>query len=170
MTDSVTFYLNGAPVADKALHYTMCGLKNVYLGNGFDIEEDTAYGKLITVEHEDDLQKAIGLHIIEKPEISGPEFRFLRKQMGRTQAEMAELFKVDVQTVANYEKAAAVRGPADYATRLAFALYLAPPGSGADLAQHISRIAGKASERRPIARRERNRIIRAWRKTDREAA
>jgi transcriptional regulator with XRE-family HTH domain len=33
----------------------------------------------------------------------GPEFRFLRKQMGLTQTELAELFDVSDQTIANYE-------------------------------------------------------------------
>jgi DNA-binding transcriptional regulator YiaG len=56
------------------------------------------------LEHRN-LHRAIGMYVIrQKRELTGPEFRFLRKQMRFTQKTFAERTKVDVQTIANYEK------------------------------------------------------------------
>ena len=82
MSKRAEFYVMMQPFEEKPLHYTASGLDDVYLLNGFKVENDPDYGRLLTIEHEDDLHRAIGLRIIHKKEpIKGPEFRFLRKLM-----------------------------------------------------------------------------------------
>ena len=58
--------------------YTECGLKNVYLVNGFH-ERKTPYGKAVSIDNVEGLHRVIGLHLADnKPNLTGAEFRFLR--------------------------------------------------------------------------------------------
>ena len=50
------------------------------------------------------LHRAIGLHIVTARRDDGAELRFLRKQLRLTQEALAQRLRVNVQTVANYEK------------------------------------------------------------------
>jgi putative transcriptional regulator len=85
-------------------HYTMCGLDNIYLANGFEIH-DTDYGSGISITDIDGLHRAIAKGIIyngAKP--SGKEIRFLRKELDLSQSGLASFMGVDSQTVARWEK------------------------------------------------------------------
>ena len=100
-------------------HYTMCGLDNIYLMNGFEIR-DTAYGETVSIVDVDGLHSVIAKNIIHngaKP--SGKEIRFLRKELEFSQAHLASLMDVDVQTVARWEKGhTEIPGPAHVLLRL----------------------------------------------------
>lgn len=88
----------------EPLHYKACGLDDVYLLGGYEIEE-TPYGRGVTVKNVDGLHDAIGCFLIcNKKLLNNKEIRFLRHQMDLTQAELARLFGCDSQTVARYEK------------------------------------------------------------------
>jgi DNA-binding transcriptional regulator YiaG len=118
-----SFLLRGREVASEPYHYTQCGLDDVYLLNGF-IRRETPYGSGVAVEKADELHEAIGRSLcLDKARLNGKEFRFLRKLMDLTQAELSQLFGCDVQAVARWEKGrAALHGAAD---RLIRVLYLA---------------------------------------------
>jgi hypothetical protein len=59
-------------VDDHPLHYTACGLDNVYLLNGF--KRETIDGEeYVTVEDLDGLWKAIGLHLVTTRKALAPE-------------------------------------------------------------------------------------------------
>jgi hypothetical protein len=77
------FQLDNEPVAEVPLHYTDCGLDNVWLLSGFAIERDPRFGELISIQHEDDLLRAIALRLINQS-ATGAEARFLRKLIGPT--------------------------------------------------------------------------------------
>ena len=115
------FRLSAKQLAAKPHHYTACGLDDVYLFNGFKIEEGD-YGRGVAVERLDDLHKAIALHIVaHRKRLSARQFKFLRKQMNATQNEMAKILGVDAQTIARYEKAeTAISGPADHLVRFMY--------------------------------------------------
>ena len=121
------FLLDGKDVAREPYHYRTCGLDDVYLLNGFSVE-DTDYGRGVSVHNVEDLHRAIGWHLIcDKKPLSAREFRFLRKQMGFTQDQLAKRLRVDVQTVARYEKEqAAIPGAVDAILRVLYAFYLIP--------------------------------------------
>src|SRR5690349_8978096 len=90
--------------APKPYHYTECGLSNIYLLNGFTLDEYDGE-QYVSVENLDGLWKAIGLDIVTgRKLISGKEVRFLRGQMDLTQSELGALLRVDDQTVARWEK------------------------------------------------------------------
>lgn len=103
-------------------HYTESGLDNIYLRNGFEYVE-TPRGKGVVIQDMEGLHLAIGQMLArEKKNLTGKEFRFLRHELGLTQAHLAMLLKVDVQTVARWEKdqTQQVSGPAQGLMRLMY--------------------------------------------------
>jgi len=120
MTDRVEFYIKGRKFAPEPHHFKTVGLPNIYLLNGFSFADDPDYGRMVRFINLDGLHRAIGLYLIEKSELSGAEFRFLRKQLNLTQSQLGEQMSVTDQTVANYEKGKTDTGPAIAYLRLAF--------------------------------------------------
>jgi len=105
----------------KPYHYTECGLESVYLLDGFEIEE-TAYGWAVRFQNVDGLHKAIAMDLIHGTRrLNGNEFRFLRTELGLTQANLGNMLDVDSQTVARWEKGqSGVSGPADKMLRFLY--------------------------------------------------
>lgn len=107
---------------DKApLHYTDCGLEDVYLVSGYEIEK-TPYGDGLSVKNLDQLHKAIGFYLVNgKKVLSGKELRFLRKQLDLTQSELGKFLGLSSQQVARWEKSEnEISGPADLLVRAFF--------------------------------------------------
>jgi len=113
------------------LHYTDCGLDNVYLVSGYEIE-NTPYGEGLAIKNLDQLHKAIGLNLSsQKKVLSGKELRFLRKQMNLTQSELGKFLGLSSQQVARWEKGESeISGPADLLVR---ALFIQSVGGVLDL-------------------------------------
>lgn len=85
-------------------HYTSSGLSNVWLLNGYT-EKRTAYGKAVSILHLEALHRSIGERLAKtRPFLTGPEFRFLRKELEMSQAKLGTLMGVEAQTVALWEK------------------------------------------------------------------
>jgi DNA-binding transcriptional regulator YiaG len=85
-------------------HYEASGLPYVFLKNGFERVE-TPYGKGVTIHDLPGLHKAIAQILIGSTHpLLGCEFRFLRTELGLSQAELGELLGRDVQSVARWEK------------------------------------------------------------------
>lgn len=98
--------------------YKGCGLKNIYLSNGY-IEKKTHYGKVVSIEDVEGLHRAIGSFLIKnKEKLSGAEFRFLRKEMNMSQKTFGELIGVEGQSVAIWEKLGKIPKYADLFIRL----------------------------------------------------
>src|SRR5438552_4121364 len=101
MKKRAEFFIQGRERLRKPYHYIASGLDNVFLTSGVSINE-TPYGTMVSIENLNGLHRAIGLHIVEKEEpLTGPEFKFLRKQMNRTQRDIATVMKISDQTIAN---------------------------------------------------------------------
>jgi putative transcriptional regulator len=85
-------------------HYETCGLDNVYLTGGVFIN-DIDGEECISIAGVEGLHKIIAENLIAKEgPLTNKEFRFLRKELGLSQEELAGKFGRDVQTIANYEK------------------------------------------------------------------
>lgn len=134
MTNAKRFMISDQEEAREPHQYRACGLDDVYLLNGFTIE-DTDYGRGVSVQNVDDLHRAIGMRVIsDKQPLSAREFRFLRKQMGFTQDQLAKRLRVDPQTVARYEKdQTAIPGATDVVLRFLYAVHLIPEGQRMDV-------------------------------------
>ncbi|MBB2842654.1 UNVERIFIED_ORG: DNA-binding transcriptional regulator YiaG [Rhizobium etli] len=85
-------------------HYTESGLKNVVI-SGIPVEVDDDGDEVITIPAVNELHHMIALGIINHPKgISGDELRFLRTEMGLTQAELSALVHRDKQSIGRWER------------------------------------------------------------------
>ena len=85
-------------------HYTLCGLDNVWLLNGYTLHE-TEFGEGVSFDDPEGLDREIARQLLEYcPRLSGKEFRFLRKHIGLSQRRLADFFGKDEQSVAIWEK------------------------------------------------------------------
>lgn len=85
-------------------HYTSCGLDNIYLLNGFHIEE-TDYGTVMSFEDIEGLHALIGHRLVHHDsELNGHEFRFLRKELELSQKEIARLLGCEEQQIGRWER------------------------------------------------------------------
>jgi len=112
--------LNGEE-AKKPFRYTGCGLDDVWLISGYDVEEIDGE-KAITIRNLDGLHKVIGQALVLRKKIlSGSEIRFLRRQMDLTQSELSRLVGCDAQQIARYEKGEnKMPGPTDRLIRMIY--------------------------------------------------
>ncbi len=102
------------------LHYTMCGLDNVWLKNGY-VVRDTPYGKAVAVRHAEQLHQMLAMKLVKKPgKLTGKELRFLRVQLGLTQEGLAKLLGVTEQSVSLWERRGKVPRSGDAMTRFYF--------------------------------------------------
>jgi DNA-binding transcriptional regulator YiaG len=101
-------------------HYRESGLPNVYLSGGYR-EVQTAYGPSVVIEDVEGLHHAIAVMLVnERPHLTGPEVRFIRRYLEKTQAELGAVLGVEEQSVRRWERLARVPKPADRALRLLF--------------------------------------------------
>ena len=101
-------------------HYTESGLQNVWLSNGY-VTHKTPYGKSVAIHDVEGLHRVIGRSIANKPKLTGAELRFLRKEMGLSQAALALLVGTSEQNVSLWERRGRIPKASD---RLIRVLYL----------------------------------------------
>lgn len=108
----------------QAYHYKSCGLDNIYLLNGFHIE-DTEDGRLVSFEDIEGLHAVIAHRLVNHDAgLNGKEFRYLRKELELSQRELARFFGCDEQTVGRWERGESeVPGSADRLIRLLYLEY-----------------------------------------------
>nr|WP_010400346.1 helix-turn-helix domain-containing protein [Paracoccus sp. TRP] len=88
----------------NAYHYTESGLANVYI-EGLDPMIDDEGDEVIQIPAINELHRAIAQGIVcHKKGMSPEELRFLRTEMGLTQAELAQLVHRDKQSVGRWER------------------------------------------------------------------
>ena len=107
--------------------YTECGIDNIYLLNGFDFV-DTPRGASVKIRDVEGLHRAIGMMLVrDRQSLNGQEFRFLRHELNQTQADLAAMLGVSVQSVARWEKGRTkdtIDGPAQRLLRLLYREYV----------------------------------------------
>lgn len=85
-------------------HYTECGLDNVFI-EGMEAIQDHDGDEIIMIEAVGALHKVIAEGIVCLPsKMGGKELRFLRTEMGLTQAQLGEVLKVTLLTVSRWER------------------------------------------------------------------
>lgn len=85
-------------------HYTECGLMNVFI-SGIEVALDGDGDQVISIPSINELHQVIALGIVNHAKgISGAELRFLRTEMGLTQAELSCLVHRDKQSIGRWER------------------------------------------------------------------
>jgi DNA-binding transcriptional regulator YiaG len=85
--------------------YKASGLDNVIL-EGVDVVQDDAGQRVVSIPNIEGLHRAIAQAVVEKPTaLDGREWRFLRTEMGLTQAQLAEIMKREALTISRWERA-----------------------------------------------------------------
>jgi len=100
-------------------HYKESGLRNIWLVNGY-VQKRTSYGEAVSIRDVDGLHKCIGSVIAEQPNLSGPELRFLRKELGMSQRELAAFVGTSEQNISLWERRGRVPRAADRIVKLAY--------------------------------------------------
>jgi DNA-binding transcriptional regulator YiaG len=118
-------------------HYTECGLGNVWLVNGYHIE-DIDGEQFVSFADADGLHRVIGRSLAEKASLSGLEVRFLRKDLGMSQRMLADFLGTSEQTVSLWERGANVRNSD---ARLLRVLYLDKIDGNVKVARFLERLA-----------------------------
>jgi transcriptional regulator with XRE-family HTH domain len=84
--------------------YSECGLDNVLI-EGMDTVFDDDDENAITITNVDGLHRAIALGIVRKKTgMTGKELRYLRTEMGMTQAELASIVHREPLAVSRWER------------------------------------------------------------------
>jgi len=97
-------WMLGTAKPKDPVQYTGCGLDDIWLASGYEIEELDGE-EALTVHDLNGLHDAIGRSLVKRKKLfSGKEIRFLRVQMDLTQSKLARLVGCDTQQVARYEK------------------------------------------------------------------
>lgn len=98
-----------------------CGLKNVWLVNGYTLH-DTQYGKGVSFHDIEGLTRAVCAALARKPgKLTGVEFRYLRQAgLGMSQPSLGRLIGIDAQSIARWEKTGKVPKWANRMIRLVY--------------------------------------------------
>lgn len=87
-----------------AYHYRECGLDNVMIDGVVPCRDDDG-DEVVTIPNVTGLHHTIAVAIVHhKAGMSGKELRFLRTEMGMTQAELAKVVHHDTQSVGRWER------------------------------------------------------------------
>ncbi len=88
----------------STFRYTQCGLDNVEI-HGLPPMVDDSGEKVYEIPNVNGLHKAIAKSIVDRPAgMTGKELRFLRTEMGMTQAELASVLQRDAQSIGRWER------------------------------------------------------------------
>jgi transcriptional regulator with XRE-family HTH domain len=160
MSERAEFFIQGEDLLAEPYHYLASGLDNIFLLNGVT-EENTDYGPMVHIENINGLHHAIGLHIVEKTGLmTGAEFRFLRKQLHLSQAELGRVMSVTDQTIANYEKEKSGIGPAGALIRTLYLLDILPEETRVKMIRRLIDLQQKLPDV------PRQKIVERWREGD----
>lgn len=119
-------------------HYTLSGLDYIWLKNGYQVRE-TEYGEAVAIEDMEGLHRLIAQDIVSnRVQLTGSEFRFLRKELKLSQASVAATFGNDAQTVSLWERGE--NHVPQWADRMLRALYIETTTGDAGLRQIVDRI------------------------------
>ena len=84
--------------------YTECGLESVLI-HGIVPHIDDEGDEVITIPHINALHKVIAAALVQRPGLlTGKEIRFLRTEIGMTQAELAQLVHKEALSVGRWER------------------------------------------------------------------
>ncbi len=136
---------------NEMFHYTSCGLRNIWLRNGF-VRKDTPYGEGVSIHNLDGLHRVIGLYLVDyKSRLSSTEVRFLRVELEMSQKHLAQVLGVSEITLRGWEKyRTKITKPADRLLRVLYREHVSGDGSVRDLVEQLGDANREAQSARNI--------------------
>ena len=128
-------------MSGKMFHYASCGLRNIWLRNGFVVKE-TTYGKADAIHDVEGLHRAIGLQLASRrPRLSGAEVHFLRKELDMSQAHLAKLLGTSENSLRGWEKHRTnITKPGERFLRTLYCEHVAGDGTIRELVEPLSQL------------------------------
>lgn len=121
-------------------HYTECGLQSVFI-EGLEVHTSEDGEDTYKIPNVIQLHRAIATTILTRDSgISPEELRFLRTEMGITQASLAEIMKVEPITVGRWERGEHQMDTSDEV----LVRFLAAEKLDIDLAASVEEVAGRS--------------------------
>lgn len=129
-------------------HYIESGLKNIWLVNGFTIKQ-TEYGETVSIQDVEGLHRCIGMIIARRPKFTGPELRFIRKELGMSQKSLSDFVGSSEQTVSLWERHGSVPRAADRLIKLAYLEAISKQGNVKikEMIERLNQLDAKAFEK-----------------------
>jgi DNA-binding transcriptional regulator YiaG len=119
-------------------HYTLCGLDNVWLENGYQVKE-TSYGQGVSVHDVEGLHETIAYNVIMKSKrLTAQEIKYLRKEISLSQVGLALALGVSENTIRGWENSRTKISST--ANRFIRVLYLAKLGKDTEVLKIIDNI------------------------------
>lgn len=129
-------------------HYLGSGLPNVWLADGYHVKV-TEHGEAVAIEDVSGLQEVIGNFVATKTSpMTGAEFRYLRKELGLSQENLAAIIDKSPQAIALWEKTNRVPMIAD---RFMRGLYLEATTGKSGIMDQIETINRRDREQHELA-------------------
>ena len=114
-------------------HYVECGLPYVWLRNGFE-RKQTPYGEGVSIIDIEGLHRCIARTLCDKPgQLTGREFRFLRRELDFSQKMIGEIFGRSDRSIRDLEHKGAVKVPYNGFIRHLYLESIDPESSYIDL-------------------------------------
>ena len=120
-------------------HYTECGLRNIWLKNGY-VFKQTPYGETVSIQDIEGLHRLIGKTIAMRPKLSGPELRFLRKEMAMSQKGLATYLGTTEQNISLWERRGRIPQTADRVIKLTYLETIAKEGKNVKIIETINQL------------------------------
>ena len=118
-------------------HYVECGLPNVWLRNGFE-RKRTPYGVGVSISDIEGLHSCISRTLRDKPgQLTGPEFRFLRRELDFPQKMIGEIFGRSDRSIRDLEYKDSVKEPYNGFIRHLYLESIDPESSYIDLFKRL---------------------------------
>ena len=122
----------------KPMRYKGAALDNIWLVNGYHVKK-TRYGNAISIEDVEGLHRAIGQHLVEnRVNLTGAEFRFLRKAMELSQRQLGRFIGVGEQAIAKWEKTSKVQRYGDRFIRVLYREFEEGNAGIRELVKHLN--------------------------------
>lgn len=128
-------------------HYRECGLPDVWL-DGVE-RHDTPYGPAVSIPEMDQLHALIGIEIAENAaDMSGEEFRFLRRELNWSQTSAGRVCGVSDVTIRRWESGQNIPRSAKITVAAFFMERMTGGPAVEKLVKRIARIDGARTRRR----------------------
>jgi putative transcriptional regulator len=148
MSQNQTIWALGHEECKAPVRYTGCGLDDIWLVSGYEIEEIDG-DATICVRNLDGLLAEIGRSLVRRKKLlTGKEIRFLRLQMDLSQSKLARLVGCDAQQVARYEKGQnKMPGSVDRLLRMLYREHLKDPIFVQEFLEALDKLDGRMDDK-----------------------